>query len=99
MVKVIRDVGGTAVLAHPGQFDSLPLAQELAQKQLLDGIECFHPRNDSTVTNDALTMCREHDLLITGGSDFHGMYSAKPCPIGSYTTSDDALQRLLDGIS
>ncbi|MBQ8536944.1 MAG: PHP domain-containing protein [Clostridia bacterium] len=99
MVRVMREVGGTIVMAHPGQFDSMALAHELAQAHLLDGVECFHPRNSIPVTNQALALCREKDLLITGGSDFHGMYSAKPHPLGFCTTSQDQLLRLLEAVA
>lgn len=96
MVDVIRSVGGKAVLAHPGQFDSLELAKELAAKGLLSGIECYHPRNSESVTEKALAICRRYHLLVTGGSDFHGMYSTRPHPLGSCTTCEEQLKRLLE---
>jgi predicted metal-dependent phosphoesterase TrpH len=97
-VRAIRDAGGLAVLAHPEQFDSLPLAREMAEKGMIDGIECFHPRNDRETTECAQPLCKEYDLLVTGGSDFHGMYSAKPCPLGSYTICGSRLDRFLEAV-
>lgn len=97
-IHAIRDAGGLAVLAHPGQFDSLLLARKLAEEGLLDGIECFHPRNDRETTQNAQQLCQEYDLLVTGGSDFHGMYSANPYPLGSYTICGNRLDRFLEAV-
>ncbi|NMD37549.1 MAG: PHP domain-containing protein [Christensenellaceae bacterium] len=95
-VDIIRSTGGLAVIAHPGQFDSLELAEELAKKGVLSGIECYHPRNNKEVTQKALAICEHYNLIATGGTDFHGMYSATPYPIGSFTTHNEQLKRLLD---
>jgi len=97
-VQAIREAGGLAVMAHPGQFDSLELAAELAQKGLLDGIECFHPRNPENITKDALQLCEDNHLLTTGGSDFHGMYASSPCPLGSYGIQGERLARFMDAL-
>lgn len=98
VVEMIRKTGGIAVLAHPGQFNSLDLAEELAREGLLDGIECFHPRNDAEVTQKSLTICEKYNILVTGGTDFHGMYSASPHPLGTCTTDETQLRRLLSMI-
>lgn len=33
--------------------------------------------------------------IVTGGSDFHGLYNMKPTPIGMYTTDKDNIDRIL----
>lgn len=96
IAKTIKEAGGLAVVAHPGQFDSLELAEELAQAGLLDGIECYHPRNSATVTAQALTLARKYGLIVTGGSDFHGQFAKSPHPIGTCTTDEENLHRLLE---
>ena len=97
-LRVIHDVGGIAVLAHPGQFDSLALAQECARHGLIQGIECYHPRNNEAVTSKSLALCQQYHLLVTGGTDFHGMYANAPHPIGTCTISGNALQRFLAAV-
>lgn len=97
-VQIIRETGGLAVMAHPGQFNSLALAAELAQKGLLDGIECFHPRNQENITKDALQLCEDKHLLPTGGSDFHGMYASSPNPLGTCVIQGERLARFLDAL-
>lgn len=97
-VQMIHEAGGLAVLAHPGQFDSMELAEQLAQKGLLNGIECFHPRNSVDVKQAAQQLCKKYGLLVTGGSDFHGMYSSTPCPLGTYSICGDMLESFLAAV-
>lgn len=94
-LDVMRQAGGVIVLAHPGQFDSLPLARELCEKGLLDGIECHHPRNSPQVTADCEALAEEYGLIHTGGTDFHGHYTKQSHPLGSFTTDEANLRRIL----
>lgn len=70
---LIRRVGGLAVMAHPGFQDAAERwIRALAADRLLDGIECYYPEHTPTQTAAFLGLCRELDLVPTGGSDFHG---------------------------
>ena len=94
-VRIISDCGGIPVLAHPEEYDSLELAQELAEKKLLKGVEIYHPRN-SEKTRDVLSeLAQKYDLIITGGSDCHGQFSKSPHPIGYCTTDKNNLKKIL----
>jgi predicted metal-dependent phosphoesterase TrpH len=81
-VRLIVDCGGEAVLAHPFQYDSLGLLPRLV-KRGLSGVECWH----HTQTPERERLVREqaepYGLFLTGGSDFHGLYSEKPLPLGA----------------
>lgn len=99
VLPLIHEAGGLAVLAHPGQFDSLDLAKKCAQDGQIQGIECYHPRNSPAVTAQSLEICREHGLLVTGGTDFHGMYASAPHPLGTGTLRGEPLQRFLDAVA
>ena len=73
---LIHEAGGIAVLAHPMQLQisrgSLePLLLEW-KAQGLDGIEVYHPSADAGDHATLLGMANRYDLMITGGSDFHG---------------------------
>lgn len=96
LTEFLRKTGGIPVLAHPGQFDSLALAEELAQKRMIAGIECRHPRNSPETTKAALLLAEKYDLIVTGGSDFHGQFAKRPHPIGACTTDDKQIRRLLN---
>ncbi len=94
-IRQIRDAGGIAVLAHPAVYDSYELMEELAAENLLDGVEAFHSRNKP---NDAVVLeafARKNNLLVTGGTDFHGMYAPMPLALGQCTTPDEWVEKLL----
>ena len=42
-----------------------------------------------------LKICKKNKLLMTGGSDFHGLYNAKPTHIGSNVTDKENLERII----
>jgi hypothetical protein len=73
-LKAIHADGGAAVLAHPGQFDSWELLEELIDEGL-DGIEIFHPDHEFIHHCKSFSAALNHSrLILTGGSDFHGAY-------------------------
>ena len=39
-----------------------------------------------------LDFANKHNLLTTGGSDFHGMYTSTPRPLGIFTAPDETIQ-------
>ncbi|MCL1832271.1 MAG: PHP domain-containing protein [Oscillospiraceae bacterium] len=98
--RLIRSAGGVAVLAHPRVYDNFDLAEELAQEGLIDGVEVWHSSiyfgaNRETETERLLSVAQEHDLLTTGGSDFHGFYNYYEVPLGKFTTPIESLNRIL----
>jgi hypothetical protein len=80
-IKLIHEAGGVAVMAHPGLNRSDDMIPELVEAGM-DGIECFHTKHSTSVSEHYLQMAQQKDLLITGGSDCHGMNKGKPL-IGS----------------
>lgn len=94
VLPLIKESGGIAVLAHPELYDSFDLLEELTGKGL-DGVEVWHPRQTSEASDRLAGYARQHGLLQTGGSDFHGMYSSFPTPLGASVTPDEQLERFL----
>lgn len=90
-LDAVHHSGGIAVLAHPTVYDSMDLLEELAAAGLIDGVEAYHPRVSDDATERILDIAEEYDLIVTGGSDFHGMYSPNPQPIASRITTDEGL--------
>lgn len=72
---LIHTAGGLAILAHPGvTFKDHPI-EDVLQVMLtfgIDGIECYYPRHDETMTQKCVVFCKDNNLLITSGSDCHG---------------------------
>lgn len=70
-IKAIKDAGGAAVLAHPGVLYS----DEELEKWVdvgLDGIEVIHPSHNYSAQKKFNAFAEHNDLIVTGGSDFHG---------------------------
>jgi predicted metal-dependent phosphoesterase TrpH len=85
-IAMIREAGGIAVLAHPSSLDptlrSIPLLLKNLRKMGLEGVEVYYPSHSPKAVKALLQMADEMGLLITGGSDFHGMERV------DYTTDD-----------
>jgi len=69
----IRDAGGIASLAHPIRLreDFAAILPELCAAGL-NAIEVYHSDHSPEQTALYLQLAKQHGLLVTGGSDFHG---------------------------
>jgi len=79
-IRIIRDAGGLPVLAHPGllEFEGTPGLEAFVDHlagEGLEGIEAFYTDHDPEQTRLYIHLAREKNLLITGGSDFHGRFN------------------------
>lgn len=92
IIDLIHSAGGLAVLAHPYEYDSIDLMKELVAEGMLDGIEVWHPTNDAERIATLQAFAQEHDLLMTGGTDFHGLYTYPARPIGSCGAPENTIQ-------
>ncbi len=95
VIDLIHSAKGVAVMAHPAYYNSFELLEELADAGKLDGVEAYHYTANEEQTKRILEIAEKHDLIVTGGSDFHGLYNSKPSPIGSHTTDKENLERIL----
>lgn len=71
VIEIIHHAGGIASLAHPGKLGLEARIPSLAEAGL-DAIEAFHPDHDASLANRYIQIAQGLDLLLTGGSDFHG---------------------------
>ena len=94
VLTAIHEAGGIAVLAHTHVYQSEDLLAELVPLGL-DGVEVWHPYHTEKQAGELLDFANQHDLLVTGGSDFHGMYSRTARPLGSTTVPDECVDALL----
>ncbi|TRO49939.1 hypothetical protein E2P47_00720 [Candidatus Bathyarchaeota archaeon] len=81
--NLVRNAGGKIVLAHPNDpygTSLIKLTRSLDEQtkiiddsilQYIDGIECWHSRNDERTTNHYISYAKRHNLIMTGGSDCH----------------------------
>ena len=89
--RLIRNAGGILVLAHPNDPNGTSLVSitpdldkqaKIIEKYMLeyiDGIECWHSRNDVKTTAYYIEFAKKHGLSMTGGSDCH----QKPILLGT----------------
>lgn len=99
VVDLIHSSRGVAVMAHPYMFDNIELLEELAAKGKIDGVEVYHYTADESQQKKLLEIAEKYNLIVTGGSDFHGLYNQVPTHIGSQVTDGDNIQKLLKLIS
>jgi len=71
VIEVVHDAGGIVSIAHPGRLFTKNEMKDLL-KYPFDGIECIHPSHSYKVQKMFLDMAKANNLLVTGGSDFHG---------------------------
>jgi 3',5'-nucleoside bisphosphate phosphatase len=75
-VTLIHQAGGLAVLAHPTQNDPeltrLPSVLADLVPAGLDGIEVYYPTHSHKMKKKLRALAAQHNLLLTGGSDYHG---------------------------
>jgi len=70
-VRLLRKAGGVPVFAHPGLADRDALIPGLIAAGLM-GIECYYTEHSAAQRATYVQLCRDHGLVATGGSDFHG---------------------------
>ena len=97
---LLHRAGGIAVMAHPGL---VPLSQDalaariksLAEDAGMDGLEALYSQHSPAETAFFLQIAEENNLLVTGGSDFHG--TPKPfVPLGIVSENRPAPRELLE---
>ncbi|MBQ8618595.1 MAG: PHP domain-containing protein [Clostridia bacterium] len=75
-VRLIDQAGGIAVLAHPMELKMGETMLESLigewKSQGLAGVEVYHPSAQNNHASFLLHLAQRENLLVTGGSDFHG---------------------------
>lgn len=80
VIKAILAAGGIPVWAHPyGGTDEREVPRQKFEAQLrillsagLMGLECYYAKYTEAQIAFLVAAAKEHDLLISGGSDYHG---------------------------
>ena len=71
-IELIHSVGGLAVVAHPSEGRGVTHQIPELARAGLDGVECYYQGYDRERVAGLVALAREHGLVPTGGSDFHG---------------------------
>ncbi len=88
-IRLIRGAGGVAVLAHPFTWRGDPAQLEAGLGDLmaagLNGIEAYYASHTVEETISLLRLAEQRNLLVAGGSDYHGLAVKPDTELGSGT--------------
>ncbi|MGB4592946.1 MAG: PHP domain-containing protein [Coriobacteriia bacterium] len=93
VIATIRRAGGLAVIAHPavsGIEDAIPALATTG----LEGVEAYHSQHDAVTRRRLRDTARALGLIVTGGSDFHGIVGSHAA-LGDGGTPDSAFDELI----
>nr|WP_245192283.1 PHP domain-containing protein [Arthrobacter pigmenti] len=95
-VELVRAAGGIPVFAHPvassrGRIVDRGVTEEMIGAGLL-GLEIEHRDNPDEGRGELRAIAAQHDLLVTGSSDYHG--TGKPNRLGENLTRPEVLSRM-----
>ncbi len=94
VIEQIKNAGGIAILSHPAHTGCVDMIDELVEAGL-DGIEVWHPCHSNDDIASLIKIAKSKKLLMTGGSDFHGMYSPTAVGVGGIEIPQSALTAFL----
>ncbi len=91
VIQMILTAGGVPVLAHPSRvIEHVP---GLTRAGLL-GIEVYYPSYPEPERRFLANLARRHNLIATGGSDFHGPGITEAADIGIVDVPYSAVEQL-----
>ncbi len=92
-VQTIARAGGIPVLAHPGWGARDDMIPELMAAGL-EGIEVYYPDHTPAMTMHYMRLAQQYTLLMTGGTDFHGVALSSKAPLGSQYVPMEVVEKL-----
>ena len=72
------------------------LPERLLAAEPFDGIEVWHPSADARAQAHWLALAKEHGLLVSGGSDFHGIPDRFPTKLGIWQVQYDDVKGVIE---
>ncbi len=76
IIDIIHKSGGKAFIAHIFEYkqieDKIKELEKIINEYDIDGIECYYSNYTKSENIKLLEFTKKHNLLISGGSDYHG---------------------------
>ena len=93
-IKMVHECGGLAICAHP----YLSVKNDPLEwiKYGIDGYEVNYGNTKLSKRRKYRKFCKKHNLLMTGGSDFHNLNDFKHSNIGESYIEDEDIIKLLE---
>jgi 3',5'-nucleoside bisphosphate phosphatase len=98
IVGLVERSGGLASLAHPGYTRQDEIIPSLVDAGLR-AIEAFHSSHDEAATSLYLSIAQRFDLIVTGGSDYHGEGTRRSEFFGKVGLPEHLLPRLRQALA
>ncbi len=93
VIEAAHNAGGKVFLAHIDEYQAIPNKSDflnyLVNNYDIDGIECFHPAINKENRIKYINYCKDNNLLISAGSDFHGPHLSHRMEITTEAILDD----------
>jgi len=93
-VRIVKKAGGIAVLAHPADIADVDNIIVELKTAGLDGIEAYYGHYDSRTISRIVGLAKRHDLLTTGGSDYHHFCDGREAMLGSVDIPESSIVKL-----
>jgi len=91
-VEIIIEAGGIPVFAHPARLGNEDLKEmDKLLPHGLGGVEVYYPYHDDKLNKRYNDFVSKHNLVATGGSDWHGDFTTWDAIIGQYGIKDTKL--------
>lgn len=76
VINLIKKAGGLVFVPHIYVYkdNSEKVFKEIVENYKVDGFECYYSRFTDEQTKTILKYCKENNLYISGGSDYHGTF-------------------------
>lgn len=96
-IAAIKSAGGVAVLAHPYLTRRVRQRLDEVLAHDFDGIEAYHTSHSRDALQRLRILAHDRGLLVSGGSDCHGMAKGKP-EMGGVKTPLSYWEKLMQAI-
>ncbi len=93
-IQMILDINGTPVLAHPDTEKVSADSVKTLVKEGLQGIEIYHCRATESSILYFKNLVQKYNLLITGGSDCHGIMHKNEPSMGTLNIPYSVLENM-----
>ncbi|MDV5062859.1 PHP domain-containing protein [Veillonella sp. YH-vei2232] len=97
VLDIIHQAAGLAILAHPILIRNDTWVEELLDYDF-DGIEVYHSKHNTEAEERYLAMAKERHLLVSGGSDYHGINGRTPYHLGEYVVDSEKFNLFMKAI-
>lgn len=93
-INLLKNNNAVIVMAHPVLIKKTKI-EDLLNQYEFEGMEAIYGLNSKEDTDKFIKLCKEKELLITGGSDFHDFNAYSHSNIGDISLYGENIEKLL----